>query len=98
MTIGIIGAGYYEGVDVRLSNKGFVKIGPYYCSIIGKVSMNLTTIDISDIPNVTVGTKVMVYSHIGNDSNSIMNSATRIDASVYNLVTGINQSIKRVVI
>ena len=50
MTIATIPAGYYEGIDRRLSNKGIVKVGNTWCPIIGRVSMNISSIDVSKVP------------------------------------------------
>ncbi len=71
MRIATIPMGYYEGIDRRLSNRGFVKINDKFAPIIGRVSMNITTIDITDIPEAELNTKVNVISTISSDKNSI---------------------------
>ena len=48
MKIGIIPAGYYEGIDRGLSNKGVIYHGKTACKIVGRVCMNLTMIDLSE--------------------------------------------------
>ena len=73
--LGLLPAGYYEGVDRRLSNKGFVKIRDNFFPIVGKVSMNMTTIDISNLKDPQIGETVVVYSSNLGDKNSIVNSA-----------------------
>lgn len=55
MKIGLIPAGYYEGVDRRLSNKGYVYYKDKKCPIIGRVCMNLTVIDLTDVKSVRKG-------------------------------------------
>lgn len=52
MKIGILPIGYHDGMDRRLSNRGLVGIADTTCPIIGRVSMNLTAIDISHILDV----------------------------------------------
>lgn len=51
MKIGIIPAGYYEGIDRRLSNIGYLYYKNTPCRILGRVCMNLTAIDLSDVEN-----------------------------------------------
>lgn len=58
MKIGIIPAGYYEGVDRRLSNKGYVYYGKTKCKILGRVCMNLTVIDLCKVKGARKGARV----------------------------------------
>ena len=75
MQIATVPAGYYEGVDRRLSNKGFFKIGQVFCPIIGRVSMNISIIDISEVPEVKINTPVTLTSSNPADKNSVENMA-----------------------
>jgi len=58
MKIGIVPAGYYEGVDRRLSNKGFMFYGNKKCRILGTVCMNLSIIDLTGIKGARKGASV----------------------------------------
>lgn len=75
MIIAILPIGYNDGVDRRLSNKGFVTVDNIPCPIIGRVSMNITIIDISSVKDVKIGNEVVIYSNNPNDLNSIENAA-----------------------
>lgn len=96
MKIGILPIGYNDGVDRALSNKGYVKLNNNFCKIIGKVSMNITTIDLSNI-DVNVNDTVTIYSSNANDKNSIENASSICDKISYELLVHINSSIKRYV-
>lgn len=62
MTIAVIGAGYADGVFRCLSGgKGYVLIGGKKCPIIGRVCMDMTMVDISDVPDVKVGDLVTIW-------------------------------------
>lgn len=61
-TIAVIPIGYYDGYDIRYSNKGVVKIHDTYAPIIGRVCMNHTIINISNISDVHIGTLVTLMS------------------------------------
>ncbi len=45
-TIGILPVGYADGYDRRASNRSAVVVGGTRCNVIGRVSMNLTAIDL----------------------------------------------------
>ena len=45
-----IALGYADGYLRSLSSKGSVKIGNFLAPVIGRVSMDLTTIDVTDVP------------------------------------------------
>lgn len=98
MTIGIVPAGYYDGVDRRLSNKGFVTIKNTYCPIIGRVSMNVTTIDVSNVEKLKIGDEVIIFSDKIENKNSIMHAATLADTIPYDLVVRLAASTKRIVV
>ena len=98
MTIAIIPAGYYDGVERRLSNKGFFKVKEQFCPILGKVCMNITVIDVSEIENPKVGDKVIIYSRNDNDKNSVKNTAKKAKTIPYIITTNLAASTKRKII
>jgi alanine racemase len=100
MTIATIPFGYYEGMDRRLSNNGFVLVGPEHaaCPIIGRVSMNITTIDVSHVPNISAGTEVTIISDGAQDYNSIVSIAKRCSTIAHEIAVHINGSLRRIVV
>ncbi len=95
MTIATIPVGYCEGLDRRLSNKGFVKVKGKETPIIGKISMNIATIDVSALKDAKIGDEVQVISPIKSDKNSIYSMTQLGDAITYELVVKIPREIKR---
>ncbi len=53
--IAVLAAGYADGIPHRLSNRGKVIAGGKLAPIIGAVSMDLTTIDVTASPRVAGG-------------------------------------------
>ena len=98
MVIGSLSAGYYDGIDRRLSNKGVVSIEGKTCPIIGRVSMNITTIDISAVKNPIIGQKAIVYSKNPDDSNSVENDAGLCETIPYEILISVPQETRRVVV
>lgn len=98
MLIGILPIGYYDGVDRGLSNKGIVTIDNKICPITGRVSMNLTTIDLSKVRNPMTGQQVLVYSDRKQDKNSIENVAKICKKLPYEILVNLATSTKRITI
>lgn len=93
--------GYFEGVDRRLSNKGMVMIGDAAAKIAGRVSMNITILDITNIPdvdNIKLGTEVTVISSRESDPNSIVNIAKTCGTIPYEIAVHVNAALQRIVI
>lgn len=59
---GIIPVGYADGYDYLLSNKGYVKIAEKLCPVIGKVSMDMISVDITDTPDIKTGDEVTLVN------------------------------------
>lgn len=96
MLIGVLPIGYNDGVDRRLSNGGWVKMGERFCKIVGMVSMNITTVDLSPAIKPAIGQKVVVYSCRSADRNSIAKSAVICKTIPYDLLVHLSPtSIKR---
>ncbi|HSW88891.1 MAG TPA: alanine racemase [Candidatus Saccharimonadales bacterium] len=95
MIIGILPIGYFDGVDRRLSNVGYVKIENHFCQIIGKVSMNITVIDITEIQNAEIGQEVIVYSNTLSDKNSLYSAADLCKTIPYELLVHLSPTTKR---
>lgn len=98
MKIAILPIGYYEGLNRKLSNKGIVQVQGVDCPIIGNISMNITTIDVSPVPHVVVGDEVDVISADSSKANSVRNTAKTASQSPYELLVKLTESIHRKVI
>lgn len=95
MTIAILPIGYNDGVDRRLSNKGIMIINKQQCPIIGNISMNISTINISNVSNPYVGQEVIVYSNEKNDPNTIYKSAKICGTIPYELLVHLSPTTRR---
>lgn len=98
LTIGILPMGYNDGIDRRLSNKGMVTVNGVNCPIIGRVSMNITTVDLSRMINPQVGQEVVVFSDNPADPNCMERAAQICKTIPYDILVGLATSTKRVVI
>lgn len=95
--VAVLPVGYNDGIPRALSNKGFVKIKKQYCPIIGKVSMNITVIDVTET-NAKKGDEVEVFSNKTLDKNSIYNTAKLANTIPYVILANLHPSTKREVV
>lgn len=95
MRLAVLAAGYADGVPHRLSNKGKVIAGGRFAPIVGTVSMDLTTIDITNSPAMQPGDEVTLLGSEGDmtlDAQQIARTAGTIS---YNVLCGISARVKR---
>jgi alanine racemase len=95
MKIGVLPVGYNDGLNRKLSNKGSVLIKGILCPIVGRVSMNITTVDITKMESVTVGDTVIVYSKDTFSKVTIKDAARVCEIIPYELLVGLHPSTKR---
>ena len=65
MRIGVVPAGYADGVPRALSNRGAFAVDGAICPIVGRVAMNMTEIDLTLAPNARVGSTVTLIGRDG---------------------------------
>jgi alanine racemase len=98
MVIATIPVGYTEGLDRRLSNSGAVIVGNVSCPIVGRVSMNMASIDVTKVADARLEQKVTVLSENPNDPNSINSFAKLCQTIPYDLLVHIPAQLKRTVV
>lgn len=98
MRIATIPIGYGAGFDRRLSNKGYIKIGQDFAKVLGRISMNITIIDVGNIADIKLNTPVTVISNMESDKNSIVNIAKICETIPHDISTGISSLISRRII
>lgn len=95
MRLAVLAAGYADGVPHRLSNKGKVIAGGRFAPIVGTVSMDLTTIDITHSPQLQPGDVVTLLGQEGDISLDAQQIARTAGTISYNVLCGINARVKR---
>ncbi|HVW08777.1 MAG TPA: alanine racemase, partial [Bryobacteraceae bacterium] len=95
MRIAVLAAGYADGIPHLLSNKGKVIAGGRLAPILGSVSMDLTTIDISASPNLRPGDEVTLLGREGDASLDAQQIARTAKTISYNVLCGISARVKR---
>jgi alanine racemase len=96
--IAVLAAGYADGIPHRLSNKGRVIAKGHWAPIIGAVSMDLTTIDITHCPPLAPGDAVTLLGSEGDVSIDAQQMARLAGTISYSVLCGIHARVKRIYI
>jgi alanine racemase len=67
-TIAVVPAGYADGVDTRLGGRGQVLIRGIRVPIVGAVSMDMMTVDVTDLEAVEPGDEVVILGRQGSET------------------------------
>ncbi|MFC1653240.1 alanine racemase [Patescibacteria group bacterium] len=94
-TIAILPIGYNDGVDRKLSNRGFFTIENTACPIIGRVCMNLTIVDVSEIKEPHTGQKAVFISNDLKTKSNLYKHSKLANTAIYTILTGLAESTKR---
>lgn len=96
--LALIACGYADGFNRRLSGKWSVEINGQYAPVCGRICMDQTLVDVTDIPNVTVGDVATVYSADVADACSLERAADIIGTINYELLCAIGTRVPRIYI
>ncbi len=75
-TVAAIGIGYADGYFRNLSNKIHVIINGKFATQVGNICMDQTVVDVTDIPDVSYGTEVILVGAAGGNSISFSEMAS----------------------
>ena len=94
--LAILAAGYADGIPHRLSNRGSVIVNGKLAPIVGAVSMDLTSIDVSGSPEIKVGDAVTLLGTEGGVSIDAQEIAKLAGTISYSVLCGIHARVKRI--
>ena len=94
--IATISIGYADGYPRSLSNKGWVLIHGKKAPIVGRVCMDQTMVDITDIPDVKMEDVVTLIGRDGEERISVEDMADLSGSFNYEFVCDVGQRVKRI--
>ena len=95
MDIATVSFGYADGYPRDLSNKGYVLIHDVKCSIIGRICMDQTIVDISNVSEAVIGDKVTLLGKSEKNSITIEELTKESNTFSYEFICGINKRVPR---
>lgn len=96
--IATVTIGYADGYSRLLSNKGEVLVNGVRCRITGRVCMDQTMIDVTDVPDVKVGAVVTLIGSDGQEQITADEVASVYGTIGYEVVCDISKRIPRIFI
>ena len=99
MRIAVIPIGYYEGFPRAVSgSSAYVLVQGARCHVVGRVCMNMTMVDVTEVPTAQVGDRAVLIGSDGAESISAADIANWADTIHYELLTRLNPDIPRKII
>src|SRR5437016_8716186 len=94
--VATIPIGYDDGYRRALSNKGRVIVRGRFAPVVGRVSMDLTLIDVTDVPDVRLNDPVILLGRDGQLSITAEEIARTIGSLSYEITCGISSRVPRI--
>ena len=94
--VATVPVGYADGYRRALSGKFYVLICGKRAPILGRICMDQMMVDVTDIPGVTVGEKVVLIGTDGDDAITMEDIAAAADTFNYEFVCGISRRVPRI--
>ena len=91
-----LGVGYADGLNRLLSNRGRVIIRGRYAPMVGNVSMDLTTVDVTGVPEVQIGEEAVIVGRDGEAELTAWDMAKLLGTVPYEVLTSIGSRVERV--
>lgn len=96
MRVAVVPVGYGHGYSFRLSNRGEVLVGGVRAPIIGRVTMDVTMIDLEGVDGAAVGDEVVLFGRQGSSEITVDEVAAGSGTLSYDVICGIGKRVARV--
>ena len=88
--------GYGDGYSLHLSNQGEVLIRGKRARVVGKVCMDFTVVDVTDLPNVSIGDEVILIGRQGRERITAEEIAEKVGSISYEVFCSIGKRVPRI--
>jgi alanine racemase len=93
--IGVLAAGYGDGVHRSLGNRGCVLVRGKLAPIVGIVSMDVTMIDVTEVEGIEVGEVSIIYGRDGAHTHPANLVARSIGTVTSDLLCAVSERVPR---
>ncbi len=90
--------GYHDGYPRHLSNRGRVIVRGQFAPVVGRVSMDLTLVDVTDVAGVEVGDMVTLFGVDTDLSLPVEELAASTDTISYEITCGVSRRVPRIAV
>jgi len=95
-TLATVAVGYADGLNTALSSRGEMLLRGQRVPIVGRICMDLTLLDVGDVPGASVGDEVVILGRQGDLLLTAESMATTLDTINYEIVTSITARVPRI--
>jgi alanine racemase len=93
--IAVINAGYADGVVRALTNRGWALVRGRRVPLVGTISMDLTTLDLTDVPEAVLGDVVTIYGKDGDAAIEVSEVAHEIGTVTSDLLCALGRRVPK---
>ena len=94
--VATVAVGYGDGYHRAVSGKGFMLVGGKRCPILGRICMDQTMIDVTEVPNVQLGDRVTLIGEQQGQRITAEELAQWAGTISYEVLLGITRRVHRV--
>ena len=94
--IATVPVGYADGLSRALSNRGRAIVRGRCARIVGNISMDLTLLDVTDVPGVDIGDEIVLLGHADHCSITALEIAELIGTVPYEVLCSIGKRVPRI--
>jgi alanine racemase len=93
--IAVINAGYADGILRQRTNRGCALVRGKHVPLVGTISMDLTTLDVTSVPEVALGDIVTIYGRDGEAEIQVSDVAREIGTVTSDLLCALGRRVPR---
>lgn len=98
-TVGVIPVGYAHGLQKQIENSGaYVLVNGKKAKILGEVCMDMIIVDVTEIPEVKIGSEAVITGKQGNEEITLLQMAEWAGTIQDDILTKWNKGIKRILV
>jgi len=97
-TLAILPVGYADGYPRCLGNRARALVNGYHAPVVGRVCMNILMLDVTDVPDVRIGTEAVLLGRQGSAAVTAEELAELSGTINYELLARLSPTIPRVVV
>ena len=96
MRLALLPVGYADGLNRKLSNRGHVLLGGAAAPIVGRISMDLTIVDVGDTPDAAVGDEAVILGEQNGQRITADDHARWAETIPYEILCAVGARVQRV--
>ncbi len=98
LKIAVLPIGYFDGYDRQISNNGYVLVNGMRAPVRGRICMDMFMVDVTDIPNVSLESEVVLIGRSGDETIRAEDIAGWTNTINYEVLARLGMHLKRKVI